>query len=77
MASESVSLALFGYLLFGGSLISEPSLLAMTDFGNGTDYDRYGFGVFEQKASATEAGRSAATRAFWPFCPARGSRSSS
>jgi D-alanyl-D-alanine carboxypeptidase len=48
MASDSASLALFGYLLFGGSLVSEPSLLAMTDFGSGADYDRYGLGVFEQ-----------------------------
>jgi D-alanyl-D-alanine carboxypeptidase len=48
MASDSASLALFGYLLFGGSLVSEPSLLAMTDFGSGPDYDRYGLGVFEQ-----------------------------
>lgn len=48
MASDSASLALWGYLLFGGSLVSEQSLMAMTDFGAGADYDRYGLGVFEQ-----------------------------
>jgi hypothetical protein len=35
MASDSGALALWGYLLFGGQLVSEQSLLAMTDFGNG------------------------------------------
>jgi len=44
MASDSGALALFGYLLFGGKLVSEQSLLAMTDFGNGF----YGLGVFNQ-----------------------------
>jgi len=48
MAADSASLALWGYLLFGGSLVSEQSLVAMTDFGTGADYDRYGLGVFEQ-----------------------------
>jgi len=42
MASDSGALALWGYLLFGGQLVSEQSLLAMTDFGNGF----YGLGVF-------------------------------
>ncbi len=44
MASNSPSLALWGYLLFGGKLVSEQSLAAMTDFGNGV----YGLGVFDQ-----------------------------
>ncbi len=44
MASDSGALALWGYLLFGGQLLSEKSLLAMTDFGNGF----YGLGVFNQ-----------------------------
>src|SRR5260370_26021313 len=44
MASDSGALALWGYLLFGGQLISEKSLLAMTDFGNGF----YGLGVYDQ-----------------------------
>ena len=44
MASDSGALALFGYLLFGGQLVSEQSLAAMTDFGNGF----YGLGVFNQ-----------------------------
>lgn len=44
MASDSEALALWGYLLFGGQLLSERSLLAMTDFGDGF----YGLGVFNQ-----------------------------
>src|SRR5260370_19904568 len=44
MASDSGALALWGYLLFGGQLLSEKSLLAMTDFGNGF----YGLGVYDQ-----------------------------
>ncbi len=44
MASDSGPLALWGYLLFGGKLVSEQSLLAMTDFGNSV----YGLGVFNQ-----------------------------
>ncbi len=44
MASDSGALALWGYLLFGGQLVSEKSLLAMTDFGNGF----YGLGVYDQ-----------------------------
>src|SRR5260370_34790527 len=44
MASDSGALALWGYLLFGGQLLSEKSLLAMTDFGNGF----YGLGVYNQ-----------------------------
>jgi D-alanyl-D-alanine carboxypeptidase len=48
MASDSAALALWGYLLFGGQLVSEQSLVAMADFGSGDDYDRYGLGVFDQ-----------------------------
>ncbi len=44
MASDSGALALWGYLLFGGQLVSEQSLMAMTDFGTGV----YGLGVFNQ-----------------------------
>jgi CubicO group peptidase (beta-lactamase class C family) len=44
MAADSGALATWGYLLFGGQLVSEQSLLAMTDFGNGV----YGLGVFNQ-----------------------------
>lgn len=44
MASDSAALAHWGYLLFGGQLVSEQSLLAMTDFGTGS----YGLGVFNQ-----------------------------
>jgi D-alanyl-D-alanine carboxypeptidase len=48
MASDSGALALWGYLLVGGQILSERSLLAMTDFGSGASYDRYGLGVFDQ-----------------------------
>ncbi len=48
MASDSGALALFGYQLFGGRIVSEASLRAMTDFGTGASYDRYGLGVFDQ-----------------------------
>ena len=48
MASDSGALARWGYLLFGRHLLSERSLLAMTDFGTGATYDRYGLGVFDQ-----------------------------
>ncbi len=44
MASDLAALALWGYLLFGGKLVSQQSLLAMTNFGNGV----YGLGVFNQ-----------------------------
>jgi len=65
MASDSASLALWGYLLFGGSLISELSLLAMTDFGSGPDYDRYGLGVFEQTHLAQGFGAQAVGNGGW------------
>jgi D-alanyl-D-alanine carboxypeptidase len=48
MASDSVALARWGYLLFGGRLLSKSSLEAMTDFGTGAAYDGYGLGVFDQ-----------------------------
>ena len=48
MASNSRSLALFGYLLFGGRLLTENSLLDMTDFASGADDDRFGLGVLDQ-----------------------------
>ena len=50
MASDSATLALFGYLLFGGSLLSDESLRAMTDFGTGADYEGHGLGVLDQTA---------------------------
>jgi D-alanyl-D-alanine carboxypeptidase len=48
MASDAEALARWGYLLFGGAVLAEESLLAMTDFGSGNDYDGYGLGVFDQ-----------------------------
>jgi len=48
MASDSGALALWGYLLFGRHLLSEQSLLAMTDFGKGSDYEQHGLGVLDQ-----------------------------
>ena len=50
MASDSATLALWGYLLFGGSLLSEESLRAMTDFGSEADYEEHGLGVIDQTA---------------------------
>ena len=48
MASDSATLALWGYLLFGGSLLSDESLRGMTDFGTGADYEAHGLGVIDQ-----------------------------
>jgi D-alanyl-D-alanine carboxypeptidase len=47
MASDCGALALWGYQLFGGQIVSEASLRAMTDFGTGATYDGYGLGVFD------------------------------
>ena len=47
MASDSGALALWTYLLFGRHLLSEPSLLAMTDFAKNDPHDHYGLGVFD------------------------------
>jgi D-alanyl-D-alanine carboxypeptidase len=48
MASNSGTLALWGYQLFGGAIVSPQAVRMMTDFGadlpNG---DRYGMGVFD------------------------------
>lgn len=52
MASDSGALALWGYRLFGGQLVSEQSLMAMTDFGDGF----YGLGVFDQTRSGAWLG---------------------
>ncbi len=48
MASDSGTLALWGYQLFGGTLLSEESLLAMTDIGTGGGDDNWGLGVRDQ-----------------------------
>ena len=48
MASDLGTLALWGYLLFGRDLLSEQSLLAMTDFGQGDPKDGWGLGVSDQ-----------------------------
>jgi D-alanyl-D-alanine carboxypeptidase len=47
MASDSGAVARWAYLLFGRDLLTEKSLIAMTDFGAGADYDGYGLGVFD------------------------------
>ena len=52
MASDAPALATWGYLVFGGGLLGVSSLAAMTDFGLGAEYDRYGLGVFDQTALA-------------------------
>ena len=62
MASDSGALALWGYLLFGGKLVSQQSLLAMTDFGNSV----YGLGVINQtKIGAWRGGGQAIGNAGW------------
>ena len=47
MASDAAALARFAYLLWGGQLLSEASLQAMTDFGSGAGYHEYGLGTFD------------------------------
>jgi D-alanyl-D-alanine carboxypeptidase len=47
MASNSRTLALFGYQVFGGAIVSQQAIRAMTDFGPG-DMGPYGMGVFDQ-----------------------------
>jgi D-alanyl-D-alanine carboxypeptidase len=46
MASDAAALARFAYLLWGGQLLSEASLRAMTDFGDGDGYP-YGLGTID------------------------------
>ncbi len=65
MASDSGALALWGYLLFGRHLLSEESLRAMTDFGAGAAYDRYGLGVFDQTNLANGFGVQAVGNGGW------------
>jgi CubicO group peptidase (beta-lactamase class C family) len=51
MASDSQALALWGYLLFGGDILTEQSVLAMTDFGQDIaqgGVGPYGLGVIDQ-----------------------------
>ncbi len=58
MASNSRTLALLGYQLFGGAIVSLHAIQAMTDFGadlpNGEG--RYGMGVFDQTNLASGYG---------------------
>ena len=55
MASDSGALALWTYLLFGRHLLSEPSLLAMTDFAKNDPHDHYGLGVFDVNPDLIDA----------------------
>jgi len=48
MASDSGTLALWGYQLFGGAILSTTSLQAMTAFTVAADRGPYGLGVFDQ-----------------------------
>jgi D-alanyl-D-alanine carboxypeptidase len=65
MASDSGALALWGYLLFGRHLLSQQPLRAMTDFGSGASYDRYGLGVFDQTHLANGFGVLAVGNGGW------------
>jgi CubicO group peptidase (beta-lactamase class C family) len=53
MASDSAALALFSYLLFGGKLVSQQSLLAMTHFDKA---GVYGLGVINQSETGAWTG---------------------
>lgn len=61
MASDSEALAMWGYLLFGGLLISEESLVAMTDFGD----DWYGLSVWDYSAFPVDFGVDAFGNGGW------------
>jgi D-alanyl-D-alanine carboxypeptidase len=61
MASDSAALALFGYLIFGRQLVSEKSLLAMTNFGNSV----YGLGVINQTKTGAWRGGEAIGNGGW------------
>jgi D-alanyl-D-alanine carboxypeptidase len=54
MASDSGTLALFGYELFGGRLISPRSIEQMTQFKPGLPNAPYGMGVFDQTTLADQ-----------------------
>ena len=47
MASDAATLARFAYVLWGGQLVSDDSLDAMTDLGTGEAYPGYGLGVLD------------------------------
>jgi D-alanyl-D-alanine carboxypeptidase len=47
MAGDAGALARFAYFLWGGQLLSEASLQAMTDFGSGVGYHEYGLGTID------------------------------
>jgi D-alanyl-D-alanine carboxypeptidase len=55
MASDSGTLALWGYQLFGGAIVSQHAIQAMTDFGAGA-MGPYGLGVFDQTNLASGYG---------------------
>ena len=55
MASDSGTLALWGYQLFGGAILSKHAIQAMTDFGAGA-IGAYGLGVFDQTNLASGYG---------------------
>ena len=63
IAADAVSLALWAYDVFGGRVLSEESLLAMTDFGAGSAHDGYGLGVFD--FSSFVSGASAVGNGGW------------
>ena len=47
MASDAMTLARWGYLLYGGWVLGHEALAAMTDFKDGA----YGLGVHDQESS--------------------------
>jgi CubicO group peptidase (beta-lactamase class C family) len=66
MASDSGTLALCGYQTFGGAILSETSLRAMTDFGAANPDDGpYGLGIFDQTDLARGFGVSTVGNGGW------------
>jgi D-alanyl-D-alanine carboxypeptidase len=66
MASNSGTLALWGYQLFGGAIVSPHAVQAMTDFGPDLPTgDRYGMGIFDQTHLANGYGEPTVGNGGW------------
>ena len=65
MASDAPALAVFGYRLYGGGMLSLDSVRAMTDFEANDASDRYGLGTFYQSPIAPGLGPLALGNGGW------------
>ena len=65
MASDAPALAVFGYRLYGGGMLSLDSARAMTDFDGNDASDRYGLGTFYQSPIAPGLGPLAVGNGGW------------